>query len=534
LTAVLLVMCIVLSMLCLAGAWHFLVVVPSRWREPLYEAFGILASDGHERVQLEKADGLLDEAMNAGPRGRDLAEARFAHAYVRAMLGTYQADQYWAAAGTVESLATQSGHDPAAAHLAVWLQHRLERHERAVELYRENKAKLAERPGARLAAASSHLHLAGAHWRRRETDEALYHFDRVRDLGVLTEEIPKAADNLHVLKGIQLFFDQRHTEAREAFEAARERAAEGGLSTVEAELGLFACDWEKCDPDELDGRLGELLGELVPGTDGEYRKQLGTAMTLLSVLVLLRRWAIRPQMSGPPDSEDRHELSERVNAMVDIDPELGDAFLIEGLFWYYFAASEGEREKGLAILERGMGLQSAKAITVPEVLHLVERERALGGQGDALSRFLRLVHEFLADPAVPAPHREELRSLRGQFARYADDLGDDLALPTRPESPEDLRQRIEAVRRRIELIIFPRLRDLPDDAPARVQLRERLEELDSVADGFATQAQALHQSEHKLVITTGEFLLPQEEWDDHAVTADLDPNGAETAAEPGP
>ncbi|TQM85311.1 hypothetical protein FHX81_7790 [Saccharothrix saharensis] len=531
-TAALLVVCVVLSLVCLAGAWHFLVVVPSRWRGPLHEALGILARGRHPRAQLEKAGRLLDEVMNAGPRGRDLAEARFAHAYVRAMLGTYQADQYWAAAGTVDSLATASEPDPAAAHLAVWLQHKLERHERAVELYREHETALADRPAARLAAAASHLHLAGAHWRRRETDQALHHFDRVRDLGVLTEEIPKAAENLHVLKGIQLFFDHRYAEAREAFEAARERATERGLSTAEAELGLLACDWEKGDPDDLDERLGRV--ERNPRTGEEYRKHLGTAVALLSVVVLLRRWADRPEMSGAPGSEDRRELSERVNAMLEVDPELGDAFLVEGLLWYYFAAGESERETALAILERGMGLNGAKAITVPEVLHLVEKERALGGQGDALSRFLRLVHEFLADPAVPSGQRKELRSLRDRFARYADDLGEDLALPVRPASPEELRQRIEAVRRRIELIVYPRLRDLPDDAPARVRLRERLAELDAVADLFAAQAQALHQSEHQLLITTGEFLLPQEEWDDHAVTADPDANGVEAAAEAGP
>ncbi|WP_410631591.1 hypothetical protein [Amycolatopsis sp. cmx-4-83] len=531
-TAVLLVMCVVLALVCLAGAWHFLVVVPSRWREPLHEALGILAGDRHQREQLENADRLLGEAMNAGPRGRDLADARFAHAYVRAMLGTYQADRYWLAAGTVDSLATASGHDPAAAHLTVWLHHKLERHERAVELYREHEAALAERPGARLAAAASHLHLAGAHWRRRETDEALHHFDRVRDLDVLTEEIPKAAENLHVLKGIQLFFDHRHSEARAAFEAARERAIERELSTVEAELGLLACDWAQGDPDELDERLGALEPDAKAGE--EYRKQLGTAMTLLSVLVLLRRWANRPEMSGAPGTEDRQELSRRINAMVEIDEELGDAYLVEGLLWYYFAANEGERGTALAVLERGMGLNAAKAITVPEVLQLVEKERALGGQGDARSRFLRLVHEFLADPGVPSGHREELRSLRDQFTRYAEDLGEDLTLPVRPASPEELRQRIEAVRRRIELIIYPRLRDLPDDAPARVRLRERLAELDAVADVFATQAQALHQSEHQLVVTTGEFLLPQEEWDEHAVTADPDPNSVEAAAEPGP
>ncbi|RSD10337.1 hypothetical protein [Amycolatopsis eburnea] len=512
--AALIVVCALLLAVCLVGAWYFLVAVPSRWRVPLHEALAILGRDRHERVDLETADRLLDQAMNAGPRGRDLADTRFAHAFVRAMLGTFQSDRYWAAATAVDSLATASGHDPAGAHLAVWLQHKLERHERAVELYREHEAVLAGRPGARTAAAASHLHLAGAHWRRRETDEAMHHFDRVRDLGVLTGEIPKAAGNLHVLKGIQLFFDHRHADARAAFEAARDRATEREQSTVEAELGLLACEWETAAPQELDGQLTRIAENLDADRDAdeEYREQLGTALMLLRLTTLLRRWAGRPAESGAPGSDDRQELADRVNDLIEADEELGDPFLVEGLIWYYFAANEGERDTALAILERGMGLQGAKAIAVPEVLELVEKERALGGQGDALSRFLRLVHEFLADPAVPTRHRDELRSLRDQFARYADDLGEDLALPQRPDSPEELRQRIDAMRRRIELIIYPRLRDLPDDAPARVVLRERLTELDEVAELFAAQAEALHQSEHQLVITTGEFLLPQEEW----------------------
>jgi hypothetical protein len=533
-TAVLLLVCVILLVACLAGAWYFVVVVPSRWRVPLHEALVVLGRDRHQRADLEAAERLLDEAMNAGPRGYDLADTRFAHAFVRAMLGTYQSDQYWAAATAVDSLATASEHDPAGAHLAVWLQHKLERHERVVELYHEHEAVLTGRPGARLAAAASHLHLAGAHWRRRETDEALHHFDRVRDLGVLTDEIPKAADNLHVLKAIQLFFDHRPADGRTAFEAARERAAEREQSTVEADLGLLACDWEVGDPEQLDRRLAGIFDDLAqqPDEDEEYRKQLETVMLLLSMMVLLRRWARRPELSGAPGTDDRSELATRVTRLIEVDEELGDPWLVEGLLCYYFAANEDERETALAILERGMGLQAAKAIAVPEVLELVEKERALGGQGDALSRFLRLVHEFLADPAVPARHRDELRSLRDKFARYADDLSEDLALPQRPVSPEEMRQRIGAVRRRIELIIYPRLRDLPDDAPARVLLREQLAELDKVAELFATQAQALHQSEHKLVIGIGMFLLPQEEWDNGHEAADsvgTDPDSAEAA-----
>jgi hypothetical protein len=523
-TVVLIVVSVLLLAACLAGTWYFLVVVPGRWREPLHQAFTVLGRDQHQRADLEAADHLLDEAMNAGPRGRDLADARFAHAFVRAMLGTYRSDRYWAAVTAVDSLATASGLDPAGAHLAVWLQHRLDRYERAVELYREHEAMLADRQDVRRAAASSHLHLASAAWRRRETAEAMNHFDRVRHLGVLTDEIPKAADNLHVLKGIQLFFDHRRPDARDAFDAARTRAEEHGQSTVEAELGLLACDWETVDPQELDRRLDGMPEPAAqPRSNTDYRRQLETAVVLLRVMVLLRCLATRPKQTGELSYDDRTELAERLDRLIEVDPELGDPFLVEGLLVYYFAEDEVQRETALATLERGIGLNGAKAITVPEVLHLVEKERALGGQGDALSRFLGLVHEFLADPAVPSRHRDDLRSLRDRFSRFADDLGEDLPLPQRPDSPTELRQRIDVVRRRIELILYPRLRDLPDNAPARSLVREQLAELDEVAGRYAAEAELLHQREHALVMKTGEFLLPQEEWDDgHGAANDAD------------
>ncbi|TYK43651.1 hypothetical protein [Actinomadura decatromicini] len=524
--------CAFLLVLCALGGGYFLVVVPRRWRVPLREALALLEKEGNERTELETADRLLEEAVNAGPRGRDLADARFAHAFVRAMLGTFTPDQYWVASATVDGLAAAADEDPATAHLAVWLQYKLERHERAVELFQRHADSLTGRPAARRAAAASHLQLAGAHWRRRETDAAIRHFDRVRELGELTAEIPKAADSLHVLNGIQSHFDQRHTDARTAFGTARERAAALGRDTTEAELGLIACDWTVGVPNELDARLAQLFDRVTDvskasakeaktaGADRaertkdpaeEYRKQLRGVIALLRLVALLRVWRARP-LSGELGARDRAELMERADTLREADPQLGDASLIEGLITYYFANGEEQREASLALLESGM--RTAKGIVVPEVLHLVEKERALGSQGDAMSRFLRLVHELLADPTASAPHRAELRRLRDRFALYSDDLGGDLVLPHRPASPHELQQRINAMRRRIDLIVYPRLRDLPSDAPSHVLMRERLTELDDVALAFTEQAEALHHSELEILKATGELLLPQEELED--------------------
>lgn len=521
-TALLAAACAVLLAVCALGALYFLVVVPGRWRIPLHQALVILEKNPYERTDLEEADRLIDQALAAGPRGKDLAAARFCQAFVHAMLGTYTPDRYWTASATAESLVTAE--DPATAHLALWLQHKLERHERAVEIYDQHAESLAERDTARRAAAASHLHLAGANWRRRDTDIAMHHFDQVRELGALTAEIPKAADNLHVFKGIQAFFDHRPEAARSAFKTARERAVEHEQSTVEADLGLIACDWLDSGAAELDGRLREI--EIGP-PDTEHQKQLRSSVALLRLVVLLRLWLEREPLSGAPGERDRLEFRERARALREADPELGDSYLVQGLVEYYFALNEDERETALTTLEDGS--TTAKGIVVPEVLQLVEKERALGGQGDALSRFLRLVHEFLADPTISGHHRTELRTLRDQFARYSDGLGEELQLPTRPASPYELEQRIDAVRRRINLIVYPRLRDQPEDGRSRVILRERLAELDVVAESFAAQAQALHQSEHSLVMWTGEILLPQEEVDDHAAAGDLDDGVVESA-----
>ncbi|MFE0099024.1 hypothetical protein [Streptomyces sp. NPDC059009] len=518
-TSVLVVICGALLVVCLLGAGYFLVVVPRRWREPLRQALDRL--DRTDREDLEATDRLLSRVMDAGPRGRDLADARFARAFVRALLGAHDPDRYWGAASSVEAIAVARGHDGDTAYLAMWLQSRLDHHEQVIEIYQEHAELLAGRPGSRRIAAASHLHLAGAHWRRREMDGALHHFDRVRDMGELTDQIPKAAQNLHVLKGIQSTFDQRAEDARAAFRKGRERAEQRGTSTVEADLGLLACDWAEGTPRELGERLAGLSAELVRPAEGagdseaEYRKLLRPPVALLHLIVLLREWKGRPPGSGGPDGVQRQELERRVRAVRAADPELGDSHLIEGLLGYYFALHEGERETALTTLEEGMG--TAKGILVPEVIELVEKERELGGQGGALARFLHLVSELLADPGVAAHHRTEYRRLRDRFALYADDGGAEAGLePHRRPTAQDLGRRMSTLRHRIERLVYPRIRDLPDQDPAVRDFRQRLGELDEVATSYAEQAEVLQRTEHRMITATGEFLLPQEETEEES------------------
>jgi hypothetical protein len=83
-------------------------------------------------------------------------------------------------------------------------------------------------------------------------------------------------------------------------------------------------------------------------------------------------------------------------------------------------------------------------------------------------------------------------------------------VPRQRAPQDDLRRRNEALRRRVELIVYPRIRDLAEDAPAKVALRALMEELEAASRVYGDGAEVLHRAEHKLITTTGEILLPEE------------------------
>lgn len=512
-----------------ASGLYFLVVLPNRWRLPYEESLALLDSD--DRDELERADRLLGQAVNAGPRGRGLSRIRFAQAHVRAMLGTYEPARYAAAATVLDELVAADGHSAHTAYLELWVQSRLDNHDRVTDLYAEQRELLDARPDSRRIAAISHLQLAVGHWRRRETDGALHHFDRVRELGELTEAIPPEVNDLQLVKGVQAVFDGRADEARDAFADARRRSAERGAPTFQAELGLLVCDWADGDP----GQLGEWLDRLAqdverelaelpaesdedstaPGADADTKQRrrtaelLRTGIALLRLVVLVREWLERPALSGAPSAADLAEFDGRVDAVRAADPELGDAALVGGLVRYYFALNQPEREQALAALDGGTEL--ARGIMLPEVLDLLERERALGGEGDAISRYLTLVTEFLDDPDRSPEDRDRYRRLKARFTRFQDAEGiEGGAMPTPRSTPDDHRHRSQALRRRIELIVYPRVRDLPDDAPAKLALSKLLADLDHASGVYAEGAEVLHGAEQKLITSTGAILLPEE------------------------
>lgn len=492
-----------------ASGAYFLVLLPGRWRRPYEEALDLLDSD--DRDELERAEGLLGQAVNAGPRGRALSRTRLAQAQVRAMLGTYEPARYGAAATVLDELIAVDGRSEHSACLELWLQARLENHARVTDLYTEHRKLLDSRPGSRRIAAVSHLQLAFTHWRRRETDGALHHFDRVRELGELTDHIPAELNDLQLAKGVQAVFDSRPDDAREAFGAARKRMEAQQLSTAEAELGLVVCDWQDGEPQQLSAWLAQLAEQLErrPPDDEATSVQLRSGVALLRLLALLREWLGRPALSRAPSPDDFAEFRRRVDAVREADPELGDADLVEGLVRYYFAPNQPEREQARKVLDAWQG--KAKAVILPEVLYLMERERELGGEENALSRCLGLLTEFLDNPACSPENRAQLLRQKQRFERYAPADGlDERAVPHQRAPQDDPKRRVEALIRRNDLIVYPRLRDLPADHPARATLRALVADLRRVADAAAGGAQDVHRAEVNLIIRTAQLLLPEE------------------------
>ena len=284
-------------------------------------------------------------------------------------------------------------------------------------------------------------------------------------------------------------------------------------TAVEADLGLTICDWRDGQPKRLKKGLTMVADRLDRDPpEGEEGQRLKAPVALLRLVVLLRVWAQRPARSGGLSDRDLQELRERVQAIHAADPEMGDAHLIDGLIGYYFAPGEQERERALTTLEQGTHV--AKGIMLPEVLALVRRERTLGGAGDAITRYRRLLRKFSEDPARSERDRVEYLRIRARFRQYADqdDTGPELEPIVLAPAEEHLR-RGEAMRRTIELIVLPRIRDRDHDDPVAVELRALLSALDDATRSHSATIENLYRTERQLISQIGAFLLPEDDDD---------------------
>ncbi len=547
--------------LALAGlALYFLAWVPYRRRKPLREALEILRRQDAD--EYPRAEGLLSRALEAGLRRADVAEARFALAYVRAQLGRFAE-----AAGVLSDLVSAPRPGPEAVYLYLWLQSKLKDHEKVERVYEQHGEALGDLLDTKLIAGIAYLHRARQAWAEKAVDGATHYFKRLRALGVLTEEIPKHIDQHQVLLGIMALFDRSLDEARKHFAGAVKTAEGEKQPTVPGRLGLLLCDWRSSEVPDVDGPLAALIEELpgakealapepepeglvvaCPSCGAKYRikpdavgKKVacrgcktnfavrapapaappatnkaeldGDALLLRNALLLhavslLCTWLRLPAKRGLPD-EQRRTFRERLRRTRKVDPALGDCHLLEGLVAYYFARNDAERTEAVGCLER-----AAKAeVSVPEVLDLLQREQKLAdARRNSLTLFLDLVRKYLSDSAVPEALRRELRDhLAGRrgladLSRVDLKCGEDQAAP----SVQDLQNRGGLIHRRVKTIVQPRLAEAKVDAAEQEAITKEMTTLDAATRSLTENVGRLEQAEMKLLEKAGEFLFDDE------------------------
>ncbi|MGI5229844.1 hypothetical protein [Actinoallomurus sp. CA-142502] len=500
---------VVLVVLLAAGGTYFFGVVPRRWRIPLDESRELL--DSADRADLERADRLIAQAVNAGPRGWALEDARFAQAYVRARLGDFDPDQYAAAAAALADLVAASGHDEATAFLDLWLRSKMGQHSRVCDLFESERALLDWSPQARLIASISFLKQAVASWRRREPQGALHYFRQVRELDCLTAEIPEHVDDMELVEGVQALFDDRMSDARGCFTNAHEHAVQEGKSAARATLGLLVCDWREGERANADGGLGAVLEELAQTPDPDPEEQrLRVNAALFHVVTLLHEWQ-RPELAGvAPGRADFARLDERIDRVVRAEPDHGDALLIAGLCRYYFAVRDpAMREQGVALLERG--LETARPIVHPEARRIVRFERELGDTTTGRDRYVELIDESLRNGDLSPEKRRELLALRAEMERRYARYGDPAAVaadagPAEHPSVRDISESNELMRARLRGIAGPLLRDDPE-RPGVEELKQSVDEVDAASKRFKDGFEAVQSARQDLIVRTGEFLL---------------------------
>jgi rhodanese-related sulfurtransferase/tetratricopeptide (TPR) repeat protein len=535
-------------LLILAGTLvYFLVWVPGKKRKPLLAALEIIEKD--QTASFPEAEQLLSQAKDTGLKARDLAEARFALAYVRARLGKFPD-----ATAVLGELLGSGQRSREALYLHLWLLVRQELYEEAQRSYDESAQALGDLLQTKLLAGIVLLERGRYFLSRSRTDEALAFFDRLRKLQVpeLADRTPGDIEDHQVVLGIQDIFEKKLTEARGRFAAAEKSAAAAGKSTLHARVGLLLCQWRESERPELDEEIGKVVkeaeregriaareaappaaaaaarpkprkGEAPPGpadaTDAreateaeaaEPRKLGERELFLRNVFLwhavsLLFVWMGLPEKKGLPAAEFQ-KLNERLAKVRAADPAMGDPLLIEGLLRYYFAQQLEERNAAVRQLERACETD----VTLPDVIHLVNCEKKLAQlYQEALKNYLELVRSYITESRVPLRLRRQLQQRLAQKFR---ELGAvDLAQVEEETVPtlEELQARSLLIRSRLERLVRPRL------ARAAAAEAERIDGLlrglQSATQTLSKTATEIETTEQDLMVVAGEFLLEEEE-----------------------
>lgn len=491
----------------------FLVIQPRGKRRRLDEALAIVRRDDTPRF--EQAEDGLRGALESGLRSADLADARFARAYLLARLGRFRE-----AAGVASDLLRSGSPDQESVYLALWLASKVEDHGSVLEIFEAHSQQLGDLLDAKLIASISLLHSARIAWQRRDIEASRRYYEKLKDLGVLTDRVPSYIDDHQLMLGTVALFEKNFEEARVHFDGSMSGARQAGRSTLVAELGLLLVRWGSEGSPSVEQDLAETVERLCQehpeavvapkGAEGDEMPLSEDRLLVRGALMwlamsLLREWAARPRKSGiPPESLD--ELTRRLDRVRASDPTMSDPWLVEGLLRYY-AASDDSRRRSQAVdllqasVDRGVNL--------PEVLELIRRERQnQEAASHALEHYLTLVATYIADPGVPLHLREELRRRLSRFDAFREAVELDLRAGDAESAPslEDVQARGKLLQSRIEVI----LRDRLAGQTQAKGVEEMLRQLQAHTAELTAAKEAVDTTSTDLMGTAGEFLLHDE------------------------
>jgi len=506
-------------------AW-FLVIAPRRRRRSLVEALEILSR--HDPETFQEIERLLVRALTSGLGPEDVADARFALAYIRARTGHY--GEANAILADIESAADLTSET---AYLKFWILARQRKHEE-VETFYDRQAKLiGDFLDARRIASITFLHLGRKFLALRATQTALDYFDRVRALEVLADQVPSDLADHHLIFGLSSVFEKNWEDARKHFKTAAESVTH---DTLVARLGLLLCDWRENPRLEIEESLTELLPAieaahaeataLKASTASKDRKDdprdekrgkdeepdestlLLAGCRLWHVFSFLRNLKLRPDRTTFRQ-EDMDVLMIRTTAVKEIDTEMAEPWLIEGLIAYYFAAGDSEaRATALGIIEEAV----KREMSVPEVILLLENEHQQQQVlREGYKTYLKLIRSYLANQEVPDNVRRDVREQLVRFERFKDLSDLEITTGERDAAPSvaELQSRVEIIHQRIVKLVRPRL-NRSGDQLASAELDLLSKDIKETTKVLQEKAAHLETTEGKLAVYAGPILLSEE------------------------
>ncbi len=481
---------------------YFLYIQPAKRRRLLKRALAIIAADDKNRF--EEAENLLNEAITAGLRDADVKEAYFARAYVYAALGMED--------GAIANLKKADRSESAVLYLELWTRVKQKRYEEAVALCDSSAQELGTFANGKMLMSIAMFNRATELWKKREVNEAVKHFDRVRELGIHADKLPPSSGDYHTTLGIVALFDAHIDEAKTHFETALKETKDK-VASIEAELGLLLCAWRKKeDPTVIDTKLGRLTAALPVSSKADAAKKdgeltdsalLGRNALLWHAVSLIQGWLRLAEKSGLP-RESRDALEKRLAKVLAIDSKMPDPKLLLGLVDYYLFHGSAKAQAVARMTDAG--------IDVPEVNLLVERENKIAqAERNLLQTFFGMVKSYVGNHEVPKQMRQRLIDSLHRFDRFRT-LERELSVVDTSEEAgatlAGLQTRGAILTQRVERIVKPAL---ASQGPEKVKsLDDLLGGMKSAAKAIQENATRLEKQELELMVNTGEFLLREE------------------------